>query len=513
MVLLCVLCLGLTFWAVENSHKIQASLTYDQIFAIKKEFLRDSVMNTIRDIDRLRLFNRGRVQERIRRLTIDLTRLYEVAPGRFEELGIEVMSRQDNAETVNILLEDTSRNKIILRSGERSYSRKLSFGVYRIELGINESWVNSQTKAQTAQIIHSSTFANDGYIWVNEIVNWAGGDNYAVRRIHPNLPKTEGMFLSTKMTDIRGNTPYLTELEGVRDHGELFYTYYFKRKNSDAVAEKLSYATLYRDYNWIIAMGVYLEDVQVYIDFAQKAGKALTTKIVIIVFSLMVALFIFGLYVLGRMERWYLFRTANVYREESNIDALTGALNRRMGGLYLKESFERYRRTLDDPVIFFFDIDDFKRVNDTHGHDAGDAVLKSIVSRIRLGMRSTDRLFRWGGEEFLLFCHGVNPEGVIDLAEKLNTVVERTPIAVGKTEEKPTCGESAESCAEKICTDPERFSLQCVDRDGEKILHVTISIGITRFEKQDASPEAALKRADLALYQAKREGKNRFASA
>jgi diguanylate cyclase (GGDEF)-like protein len=92
-------------------------------------------------------------------------------------------------------------------------------------------------------------------------------------------------------------------------------------------------------------------------------------------------------------------------------------------------------------------------------------------------------------------------------------VVERTPITVGMTEYPPTCGETAESCAEKICTDPERFSRQCVGRDGVKILHVTISIGITRFEKQDASPEAALKRADLALYQAKRDGKNRFASA
>ena len=87
-----------------------------------------------------------------------------------------------------------------------------------------------KTKASVADIIHNQKFANEGYIWVNEVKNWNGGDNYAIRRIHPNLIDTEGTYLSTNTKDIKGNTPYLTELEGVKNSGEIFSTYYLQEE-------------------------------------------------------------------------------------------------------------------------------------------------------------------------------------------------------------------------------------------------------------------------------------------
>lgn len=74
-----------------------------------------------------------------------------------------------------------------------------------------------------------------GYIWVNRIINYEGGDKYAVRQIHPNLPETEGDWLSTNAKDIKGNLPYEVELNGVEKNGEIYFEYYFKnglRKNS-----------------------------------------------------------------------------------------------------------------------------------------------------------------------------------------------------------------------------------------------------------------------------------------
>ena len=68
------------------------------------------------------------------------------------------------------------------------------------------------------------------------------------------------------MTDIQGNFPYLEELEGVKATGEIFYRYFFKKMNSDVVSEKLTYARLYPEYNWIVAMGVHLDDISTYVN-------------------------------------------------------------------------------------------------------------------------------------------------------------------------------------------------------------------------------------------------------
>ena len=102
---------------------------------------------------------------------------------------------------------------------------------------------------------------DDGYVWVNRIVNYQGGDNYAIRQIHPNLPETEGRPLSTNTTDIKGNRPYQEELEGINKHGELFFEYFFKKFDSDTISHKMSFAKLYKPFDWIVATGVYLDDV------------------------------------------------------------------------------------------------------------------------------------------------------------------------------------------------------------------------------------------------------------
>jgi hypothetical protein len=102
---------------------------------------------------------------------------------------------------------------------------------------------------------------NEGYIWVNRIIDYRGGEKYAVRQIHPNLPHTEGQWLSTYTTDIKGNRPYEVELNGIKEKGELYFEYFFKKLNSDKIAHKMSYAKLYKPFDWVVATGVYLDDV------------------------------------------------------------------------------------------------------------------------------------------------------------------------------------------------------------------------------------------------------------
>lgn len=117
-------------------------------------------------------------------------------------------------------------------------------------------------KIRLRESIRAIRLKDNGYIWINAVLNYGGGDNYAYRFVHPNLPKTEGMMLSTSMRDIKGNLPYRMELEGVKEHGEIFFDYWFKKKGSEHIQHKLTFAKLYRPYDWIVATGVYLDDIE-----------------------------------------------------------------------------------------------------------------------------------------------------------------------------------------------------------------------------------------------------------
>lgn len=114
--------------------------------------------------------------------------------------------------------------------------------------------VDDIVKEEEKELIHQQNYTDESYIWVNEILDMNGGDNYAIRRIHPNLTSTEGEYLSTSTQDIAGNYPYKTELDGIRENGEVVHQYYFKNLSDDRIVEKVSYAALYEPYNWIVGI-------------------------------------------------------------------------------------------------------------------------------------------------------------------------------------------------------------------------------------------------------------------
>ena len=88
--------------------------------------------------------------------------------------------------------------------------------------------VDERVQRYAEDVIYAEDFRDGSYIWVNQVVDYDGGDGYAIRRIHPNLRDTVGTELSTDTTDIAGNHPYRDELEGVKAHHErYYYTYYF----------------------------------------------------------------------------------------------------------------------------------------------------------------------------------------------------------------------------------------------------------------------------------------------
>jgi len=162
--------------------------------------------------------------------------------------------------------------------------------------------------------------------------------------------------------------------------------------------------------------------------------------------------------------------------EMAITDALTGMFNRRYMESHLGTLIEQAIARGKPLTALVIDIDYFKSINDTHGHDAGDAVLREFALRIKRSIRGIDLACRCGGEEFVV----VMPETDMAVAAMV-----------------------AERLRRRIAADP--FVIQ----EGAGSVPVTISIGIAALRGKDDSAAALIKRADQALYRAKRDGRNR----
>ncbi|MGE3624064.1 MAG: PleD family two-component system response regulator [Bdellovibrionales bacterium] len=162
------------------------------------------------------------------------------------------------------------------------------------------------------------------------------------------------------------------------------------------------------------------------------------------------------------------------------VDPLTGAFNRRYLEAHIPKLAARCRAVSKPLSVLMVDIDHFKKVNDAHGHAAGDHVLKEVVNRITLGLRPSDLVTRLGGEEFAIIMPETDIGSALNIAERLRKRVANTPV------------EGA---------------------DGAPPIPVTVSIGIAVAEP-DANEElqALFRRADQALYEAKNTGRNRIVS-
>ncbi|MGN7734271.1 PleD family two-component system response regulator [Ensifer sp. R-19] len=161
-------------------------------------------------------------------------------------------------------------------------------------------------------------------------------------------------------------------------------------------------------------------------------------------------------------------------------DGLTGLHNRRYFDTHLKLLMDRAAARGRPLSICMTDIDRFKQVNDTYGHDAGDEVLREFANRIRTTVRGADLACRFGGEEFVVVMPDTSAEMAAGVAERLRTIIESLPFPVPQA-------------------------------DG--VLKVTASMGIATLRPGADTAEALLKRADTALYQAKHEGRNRVVAA
>ncbi|GEO86406.1 MULTISPECIES: PleD family two-component system response regulator [Alphaproteobacteria] len=161
-------------------------------------------------------------------------------------------------------------------------------------------------------------------------------------------------------------------------------------------------------------------------------------------------------------------------------DALTGLHNRRYLDSHLRMLFSRAQLRERSLSVCITDIDRFKQVNDSYGHDAGDEVLKEFATRIRSTVRGADLACRYGGEEFVVVMPDTTPGDAVLIAERLRGIIESKPFVL---------------------------------RGSGVSLDITASMGIATIGQSMDTPEQLMKQADVALYQAKNTGRNRVVAA
>jgi diguanylate cyclase (GGDEF)-like protein len=167
----------------------------------------------------------------------------------------------------------------------------------------------------------------------------------------------------------------------------------------------------------------------------------------------------------------------------ANTDPLTGTYNRRSIVALCEKEVQRSLRTGQPFSLVMLDLDHFKRINDSHGHEAGDAALLAVADKLRNTLRDVDVLGRWGGEEFVVLLPAADSGAALFVAQRLRSSIEALSVAALNGEAYPEGVRSA----------------------------ITISLGVATYEGGADNLEALLHRCDEALYQAKAAGRNRVA--
>lgn len=161
-------------------------------------------------------------------------------------------------------------------------------------------------------------------------------------------------------------------------------------------------------------------------------------------------------------------------------DTLTGVYNRRYMNAHLDRKIMEIAETVKPVSVLMFDLDHFKSVNDTHGHGAGDEVLKELAKRVSRSVRDLDLVCRYGGEEFVIVMPDAELDMAVNVAERVRSVVSEKPFMIG---------------------------------EDKMALEVTISVGVATTRDPTETPETLIASADEALYGAKAAGRNQVVSS
>jgi len=226
------------FYVVSTQRISQIILdqTSTQMFKTKETFLKDTVNNVIHQIDLFRMSKTLDLESRLEQIEDWLEVMDEKHPdandfeSNFEEYlrGIELNEQWFVAvDHLHLETDETpvfeEETIVELERTIRNHNLIIAYPKARFDQDVLEF---------TRELIYRYSFEDNSYLWINQVLNYEGGDDYAIRLVHPNLKDTEGSLLSTHTQDIQGNLPFQLELEGVKSEGVYFLPLLFSVKKT-----------------------------------------------------------------------------------------------------------------------------------------------------------------------------------------------------------------------------------------------------------------------------------------
>lgn len=220
-----------------------------------------------------------------------------------------------------------------------------------------------------------------------------------------------------------------------------------------------------------IRYGIFFAALSVLIAFVSDLTLRTNIPVWILAINGLIRFIVFGAIVVGLNT---IKRQNNLLRQTTLIDPLSGIGNKRAAFADGTEKIDNMRQNNIPLTILFIDLDNFKSVNDTYGHDAGDELIVSVGHILKKHIRDSDTVARIGGDEFIAILYGADEKGAFVVAEKIRSILET------------------------------KFKQQNYN--------VTASIGAATFLSPPSSFEHALKKADSLMYEAKNNSKNTIVS-
>ncbi len=471
------------------------SLYADHLFAnaseLREHFLQSTVKNLTEDITTEREVRRSEYEDQVESCIDYVHRLAREAESAPEQEVKKYFDGRPDSINWTYMAYDLNTNDVLVDSagllgdvwsGDESEldnsfvsSDRFSTGNTRIIYGITRATLDNVVKNSISKKVMYNDFEGNTWMWINEIRNYNGGKNYAARVVNPEERSSAGRLISTDVRDASGKEYLKNELETLQNEGEALYDYQVKNKD-DSISTRLVYSRLYGDYDWIVGMESDMGDVADYVQSSKAPVEQYMLKFEIVVALAFLLLLAFMIIMTLRSDREFTVSITKRLKHQVERDALTKATSRQYGEEKLKQFFEAYKKGKPSPSIMLLDVDYFKQINDTYGHDIGDVVLKRVVTSLYHTFRKSDYLIRWGGDEFVGVYLGLDEDNERMVAEKVMESVHDV----------------------KVITD-----------DGT-VINLTASVGFGHFEPSDTEYMDGIKRADNMLYDSKAGGRNQF---
>ena len=331
--------------------------------------------------------------------------------------------------------------------------------------------ITPMIKERALNDIEALRYGESGYFWINDT-------NYKMI-MHPIKKEYDGkIFIDTKKVPFvqLGVEALKNEMN---DTAIIKYTFY--NPATQKYEDKLSIVKLFKPWNWIIGTGVYLNSIDNSIkkitilkdnEEERFIYKIIILAIFIILSTILIAYYLIVNFIVKPVKD--LNDEKEHFEEISQIDYLTQILNRRAFFDEVNQYFAYARRNNLTMSVMMIDIDLFKNINDTYGHEAGDEVLRKLSNTIKNCIREEDIFGRLGGEEFGICILNANEALICEIAEKIRISIEKSSVTYN-----------------------------------DNIIKYTISIGGYTIKSRTEQFKIALNKADLALYKAKESGRNK----